>query len=110
MSNKKYMIVLTGQGDTRITLANLEAETWICSPYPKMNRGSAIEQIPDDVLVDNEKWRCREEDSIQVTVGSGRNDRAMAAPGPRFYSLMEAMEYIRENNIEITGEFSGAIY
>ena len=108
MSNKKYMIVLTGQGDTYVTLANPEAEEWIHSPYPPMLNGSAYEEMPAAVLAGHEDEV--ENTQVMVTRGSGDNDRAMAVPGPTFYSVTDAMKYIRKNKIEITGEYNGHVY
>jgi hypothetical protein len=108
MSNKKFMIVLTGQGDTHVTLANPEAEEWIDSPYPPMEDGAAYEEIPAAVLAGYEDEV--DETQVMVTRGSGDNDRAMAAPGDTFHSITDAMKYIRKNKIEITGEYHGCIY
>jgi hypothetical protein len=101
---EKYLIVLTGQGDTYVTLANAAAKDWI--EAPRMRGLAWEEEIPAAVL-DGHKT---EQKTATVTCGSHDNDRALACPGKSFDTLVEALEYIRENNIKLVGEFHGCVY
>jgi len=115
MSEKLYLIVLSGQGDTDVKLVNEDVWNWIFSQYT-----SDCEKVPESVLLEAEKHECcsfdaeemdMEEDGYYyVSTGSTDNDRAMGAPGPSFWSMKDAFDYIKENDIEIIAEWSGYIY
>jgi len=113
---KKYLIVLQGQGDTDIILANAEAKEWVESP-PQGGSSSWDEMIPTAVQAGHEPDEDTNEDgewvivdSVNMTIGSFGNDRAMCCPGDRFDSLKEVMSFCKKNKIEIIGEFHGFIY
>lgn len=122
MAEKLYMVVLTGQGDTIVTLVNEDVWNWILSPYnPPNPRDSAYaEKVPDAVLAEAERHECEsfyaeysdmdEDGYYNVSIGSCDNDRALGAPGIQFWSIKEAMEFVVTNDIEIVEEYNGYIY
>lgn len=114
-----YLIILTGQGDTDIRLANAEAKEWIESAPPAGHDGAWEEEIPaavcegqeiDSPDTDGEGNVTYDPRKPQITIGSYDNDRALACPGIPFDSVRAAMRYATEHDIEIVGEYHGCIY
>jgi hypothetical protein len=111
MSEKLYLIVLNGGGDTDIKLVNKDVWDWINSPYT-----DDVEKVPDAVVVldpdqfSAENTREDEDGYCCVCPSSYDNDRAMGAPGLSFWSMKEAMQYIRKHDIEIIDEYEGYLY
>lgn len=109
MMIKKYLIVLTGQGDTFVRLVPPAAKDWIESPYPGAGEGGN-EAIPDAVKEGHEDEYDEEDGDVFVSSGSGDNDRAMAIQGIEFDSITEAHKYTKKHKIDIVGDFNGYIY
>jgi hypothetical protein len=106
---KKFLIVLSGGGDTVAKLCSPETEGWL-HMNPKFEGGhSAEEKIPADVQAGADPNHALEE-TVRVTSGSWENDRALAAPGLSFETLSGALEWVIKNEAELTGEYHGCIY
>lgn len=115
MSEKLYLINLNGFKDTQITLVNEDVWNWIFSPYT-----DDVEKVPESVLLESEKHENvtfdaenmgTDEDGFYcVSPGSYENDRAMCAPGHSFWSMRDAIDFIKENDVEIIDEFEGYLY
>lgn len=115
MSEKLYLLNLNGGGDTHIILVTEAVWDWICSPYI-----SSQEKVPEAVLLeakrhespafDDEFCNPDEDGLYYVSMGSYENDRAMGAPGHSFWTMKEAFEFIKDNDIEIIEEFDGYLY
>lgn len=101
MTKKMCLVILQGQGDTDIRLANAAANEWFDQPFEQDE-----EQIPPAVL---EGHKVKNE-TIEVTPGSCDNDRAIQCPGIAFSSLVDVFKYCKENDIEISDEYHGCIY
>lgn len=111
-SINKYLIVLEGQGDTDIILANPAAEAWISKPA-KFGKSCWKETIPAAVLAGHELDDADDDydpRKPEITIGSYDNDRALSCPGEHFGSMKELMSYCSKHNITITGEYHGYIY
>lgn len=123
MTEKRYLIVLSGYNDLTVKLVNEDVWNWIFSAYDNSlangDYGYA-EKIPESVLNEAQIYddypfsaECNETDEdgyFRVSCGSYENDRALSAPGPSFWSMKDAMKYIAENDIEIIAEWEGHIY
>jgi len=112
---KYYMITCIGQGDTEITIVDQETWDWIFSPWPKTLKGknSGEDIVPKAVLKKMRKWY--EDDSFkpEITIGSYENDRALQAPsvnGEKFYSMKDALKFIKDKKIKIADSHEGYIY
>ena len=122
------MSVCEGQGDIEIKLFNKGTWDYINSDYPVFKKGeySADETPPahcqqriwDECFVNESPLmydgvNCPADVTINVTSGSGNNDRVICLQsdfGDTFFSVMEAMEYARDNDLEIIEEYQGCIY
>lgn len=102
---KKFLIILTGQGDLEIKLCAPETEAWLDLPA----RGNEV--VPPEVAAGDPDYNPGERINVYVSLGSADNDRAIAAPGIRnFESFAELLAFIKTNDVELTGEFVGQIY
>lgn len=113
-SNSMYMLLLTGQGDTNVSIVDQQVWDWVNDPWGK--------EVPD-VVVDgamkpefNTTGQSREETAAglkgSITVGSPENDAALSAMCylDYYWSLKEALDHIKANNIDIEDTFEGYIY
>lgn len=109
--NKFYLITLSGGGDTEKKLVNQEVWDWIFSSY-ESKKSSYYEALPVEILneIKKHKFFNDGEKEIMVTRGSYENDRALHAPGVSFESTKQVMNYLKENNLEISEEYDGYIY
>ena len=113
-----YLINLQGQGDTYICIVDKNTWDWIengserIPEYLKENfieqqlhYGGSIEGIQDELLDLEEEFRDGNSGSID-------NDRALFVSScyKTFYSLKEAIDFIKENDIDIEDEYQGYIY
>lgn len=115
MSEKRYLVVLSGIKDLDVKIVNQDVWNWIFSPY-----AGDIDLVPEAVLAEarlygNDYMFFEDEDPesgdpyFNVS-NTYENDRAMAAPGPSFWSMKDALKYIRDNDIEIESEYEGCLY
>lgn len=96
-----HLVVLTGQGDTTISLVTADQFEWINSPPPLHSAGKSswIEHDPSD------------NHAVNVTVGSMDNDRALQVNGIEFGATAAAHRYAKEHNHVISDdEFIGYLY
>jgi hypothetical protein len=107
IDNRCYLLILSGGGDTTITVVDQTAWDYINGPAPKFPEGqySAQETPP---------WhRDRLIATVTVTTGSWENDRALHASvetGKSFDTITEAMRYINGEKLELADEYHGCIY
>lgn len=106
MKKQMLMVILSGGGDTMISLVPFEAEAWIESPYPM----SGEEAIPDAVKAGFEDQYDKSSGTVAVSSGSGDNDRALALCGYDFGSTTAAHQFAKKHDMEVAGEYHGCIY
>lgn len=103
---KKFLIVLSNHEDVEIILAEPGAEQWINTEPTEVN---VKEQIPEALFADAAEGDD-EQKEVYVSSGSWDNDRALACPGRHYSSFLEVTRVIHDADIELTGEYLGAIY
>lgn len=111
MSNTRYLIVLTGGGDTEVTLTLMDAKTWIEKPF-RSGSSSCKEAVPKALL---KAYPAEIEERglnkpVTITCGSYDNDRAMFCPGDRFDTAAQALKYAKKNKLEIVDQYHGYLY
>lgn len=106
--NQKCLIILSGGGDTFVTMAPAAALDWINSPVP--SSGGRDEVIPAEVRQGYEDDYVEIGTTVYVTCGSGDNDRALVVQGDEFDSVTEAIQAAANNGYEVIGDFIGNIY
>ena len=109
MTNKVYLIGLSGQGDLMLTLVNKAVWDWVNSDYDA-SKISYYEPLSAEVIAEFVKQGDKKITEIMVTRGSFDNDRAIQAPGKYFSSMKELNAYLKKNNLEIEEEYEGCIY
>lgn len=94
-----YLITLTGQGDTNIVIVNKDEWDFINDAKP----------LPYKIKKELKEWY---QDCLENVGGSTDNDRAlfMTCVKKIYHNIKDAMEYIKENDIEIVDGFNGCIY
>jgi hypothetical protein len=102
----KYLIILNGQGDTDVILAEAAAQSWITGPAPRFSRGAVKEKIPATVISTHKVGSK----TIEITIGSYENDRALQCPGDHFGSVKDALEFVKKNGHNVVDEYHGCIY
>lgn len=131
MVQNMYLVVLQGQGDTYIKIVDKEIFDWINKDIDKetLKNGFSIDKsCPISVRLN--KWQLEKEylkkecNSFNdfypiVTRGSYNNDKAMFTTGIInketdkeliFYSISDALKYIKNNNINIVNTYEGMVY
>jgi hypothetical protein len=94
-----HLVILQGGGDTTIKLVTKDQFLWINQPYSVGKASSWTERDPSD---DHE---------VNVTCGSGDNDRALQANGLEFESMVAAFAFAKQHGHLISPEeFCGCIY
>ena len=117
---KAYMTILTGQGDTDVSIVTKEIFDWINSPFPSELNGKtgldpyAPESVVEQIRKDNEGFGFPD-DEHGVSIGSRsyENDRALQMGEQcikRFFDMKSAFDYVRENDVEIVDTYEGYIY
>lgn len=109
---KLYMLVMSGQGDTYVTLVDKETWDWIGHPkstIPPAVFAAYLEKRREDGEEGN--------DLPVITSGSSVNDAALAVAGYKigkqraeFINVSSATKFIAKHNIEIVAEWNGYIY
>lgn len=99
-----YMIMLTGMGDTSISLVEEHVWNYIVKGTP----------FTQEVL-ENACETAKEcyEDNLEDVSSSLDNDRAFIASWmciDNFFNLKDAMTYIQKNNITLLDTYEGYIY
>lgn len=107
MTNK-YMITLSGGGDTDVFFVDKPVFDWINSGIPAhaAGKGSWVEKMPG---VENDD----EDNDPFVTIGSYDNDRAIYAGSQcadRFSSVGDGLKYAKRQNFNIVDTYEGMIY
>lgn len=103
MTDKHYLIHLAGGGDTTIHIVNEATWDWINLPYQgNNNKNRYTETVPSGVMCNHKE--------LEITSGSYDNDRALAISGQTFWTMKDAYDYIKNNNITIEDEYEGYIY
>jgi len=124
MSVNMAMIVLTEhKGDSIIYLVPEFILDWVNQPYnsTQLHYSSYKEQLPVNVRdffiesAQNSAFHEIEEieDTVQVTIGSPENDRALQlviADSFDFTSIVTAIKYAADNDFVIVDEFRGLCY
>lgn len=100
---KRYLLVLSGQGDTSITVVDQEGWDYLKLPEPEWKGETSVDEKCPGV-----------DEPVQVTIGSWDNDRAIhlwaSDRYPTFDTLKQAMKNIKANNAELADEYHGCIY
>jgi hypothetical protein len=97
--NFRHLVILSGQGDTTISLVTPEQFAWINSPPLDDSATSWIEKDP----LDGKR--------VRVTSGSYDNDRALQVNGTDFGTIAAAIQFANKHSYEISSdEFHGCIY
>lgn len=116
---KLHLMVLQGQGDTIVSLLNVEHYQWILSretPGRKSKESSWSDTAcpPDLFKAIKADDPDIEDEGVPVTIGSYQNDRAMYSYGVAEYtgdSVTEAVQWAKANGHELAdGEYHGCIY
>lgn len=109
---KRYLIILSGQGDTIINVVNEETWNYVGSPQPKFVDGYATETLPKGVkAIPGDDTTSGPTDTINVTSGSYINDRALLVKGERtFYTMTEYTTWVKKSKVKIADEYHGLIY
>ena len=117
---KRYLIILSGQGDTIIKVVNQETWEYIFSPAPKFVLYGAKETLPAGVAADDDFDDDDDDEptptpnpnpTISVTSGSYENDRALLVKGEQsFYSLSDYTKWVKKSKAKIADEYHGLIY
>ena len=113
MLKLKFLIVLVDNDGMNLTLVHPSAKKWINSDYGiAPGKTSIQEKIPDLIRLNDDGSVGCEEETVRVSIGSGDNDRALALMNMEdsFGSVKALFEFIRDNDIELTGEYAGTVY
>ena len=124
MSVNMAMIVLTEyKGDSTVYLVPAFILDWIDQPYDRSQLPSSSykEQLPGNVRdffiesAQNSAFHEIEEieDTVQVTIGSPENDRALqlvVADPFEFSNQAEAIAYATYTDVTIVNTFQGMVY
>lgn len=104
---KKLMLIVLGSDDLAdIRLCPASAYDWIHSL-----RTSSREEIPANVQSDLLAMGVKlGNTSVSVSTGTPENDRALAIPGVRFNSILEAIRHAVREGCELDAEYLGASY
>ena len=108
-----YLITCTGQGDTEIYLVDRNTFDWI-----NMNHNNVPKQVIESRKKANTEWDIKQTDEqiieeLNLVKGSSSsNDRALRLGDsfPLFWSVKEVVTYVKNNNLNIVGEYEGHIY
>jgi hypothetical protein len=130
---KLYMITLNGQGDTDIKFVEKDVWDWIedlqtkgwKTPPPESVLAKLKEKYeeydPEEATLFDEPVTVtaysRGYGPVHITSGSGDNDAAIQVPAAivkgakgQFWSMKEALEFIKEYNINVVDTYEGMIY
>lgn len=111
--NQMFLVVLSGGGDTEVKIVSKPVWDWILTEDDFQGEDSIQDTPPPEVIQEMIEENGEDSDcTVFVTSGSPDNDRALNAPAPNrsFFSMKEALQYIKRNNIEIVEEYEGYIY
>ena len=131
---KLYMLTLSGQGDTEIKFIEQDSWDWIealhsnwkAEPPPSVIEKKIAEFKRDEMDEGREQIEefektgkitvhktayCYDYGIFHTTSGSGANDAALMCPCVYMaFSMKEALDYIKEENVDVQDTFEGAIY
>lgn len=109
---KLYLLEMQGQGDVEIKFVGKDVWDWMSKPSSKCPE--SIQTRHKEYLDGDENYEPLEVDSKS---GSAVNDIALMVPPVKigkidavFFSIKEAMAFVKKHNIEIVEEWSGYIY
>lgn len=109
---KQYLLVLSGGGDTVVKLVPQAVWDWVQADYGSAE-SSYAEPVPPAV-VDLARTHGVEGHfkggTLHVSRGSAENDRAIAAPGPTFDDVADAVKYAKTHKVSIEETFNGYLY
>lgn len=120
-----YIVHLAGQGDTEIKFVDKETWEWInSSNLGQSNEDKGKTSWCDVSCPESIRKPMIEEGIIDninefpvITIGSLQNDRALLAPPMlidnkrrTFWNHESFIEFLKDNEFEILGEFEGYIY
>lgn len=121
--NQKYLITLTGQGDTHFIVIDKDVWDWMHSnkdwQVPEHIRQKYFEIDSKYGTPQREMEECvmDTEDMLRYDIENGlisnlENDKALFLESCYNISnsVRELIDYVRENDIEIVGEWEGYIY
>lgn len=103
MSNKLYLVQLSGVKELYLNLVDETTYFWIC-------HGGKIPQEVKQNILDSENM---DEQELESWLSKYRNDNDRAQiviPLHYFTSALEMAQYIKNNNINICGEYEGMLY
>lgn len=118
-----YKYIFTGGGDVELRFVTPTVHDWVES-YVSIPKGeTAIEEaLPDECeeavkMVFGDSYDEKENMRCLVTIGSGNNDRALAAhcafngkSASDFFEYNESAEFAKEHNLSIVDEVQWVIY
>jgi hypothetical protein len=111
-----YLLRLGGQGDQILTVVGPATWEWIHSmpPAELLERHAMREKIPPPALEENRELTggiSRHRKTVDITIGSWQNDRALDAPGLTFHDDQALDDWREKNNImRFKGTYVGCIY
>jgi hypothetical protein len=114
MSKQVYMIHCEGQGDISIVFfKDRDIWEWIHHHEADLPESVIKAYLEDELHSGSTREEAREH--LQGTSGSWSNDRALClwdnVEGVvGFVSLSKAMQYVKDNDLDIIAEWSGYIY
>ena len=110
---KLYMLTLSGQGDTCIKFVEQDVWEWMGAVQADL-----FAQPNEAVLKKLRRYHDEPDFVPNITSGSAYNDAALQAPpalyqGSKeayFFDMKSAVDFIKENNVEVLDTFEGYIY
>lgn len=102
MNDNYYLICLNGIDSLQLSIVDDETFNWVVS-------GQDIpESVKDDILYS----RDMNEEELEIWISDHNdNDRALiVTPIETFSSVLDLLEYVKNNEITITDEYRGVIY
>lgn len=102
MNDNYYLICLNGLDSLQFRIVDNETFSWVVS-------GQDIpESVKDDILYS----RGMNEEELDTWISEHNdNDRALIVTSiETFYSILDLLEYLKNNEITITDEYRGVIY
>lgn len=112
-----FLVEITDDGSTYFNLFPKSFEAWVNQPFvpPSSAVHSYEETPPADVLavVNAKRFAVGEDtsDTVTVTRGSFKNDRALALMATwQFEDLVDVMAFLKKEGLELTGHYTGLFY
>jgi len=121
MTEKCYILNLSGPGDHYLVIVDQVAWDWIMSNDPGLPPGKTmgigrgqLSSWEDRLVPDSLKERIEESGgTVELTSGSWQNDRALCMIDAGLEccdSIKEAMDWIKGHDMELVDDWEGCVY